>query len=49
MVLYDLINQRDDLLAERVYCPWPDFETLMRRDGIPLYGFGTATACLIST
>ena len=38
MLLYDLINQRPDLLAERVYCPWPDFETLMRRDGIPLYG-----------
>ncbi|MCX6048625.1 MAG: TIGR03960 family B12-binding radical SAM protein [Chloroflexi bacterium] len=41
MVLYDLINQRADLLAERVYCPWPDFETLMRRDHIPLYGLET--------
>ncbi len=41
MVLYDLLNQREDLLAERVYCPWPDFETLMRRDGIPLYGLET--------
>lgn len=41
MVLYDLINQRPDLLAERVYCPWPDFETIMRRDGIPLYGLET--------
>ncbi|MCC6458634.1 MAG: TIGR03960 family B12-binding radical SAM protein [Caldilineaceae bacterium] len=38
MLLYDLINRRPDLLAERAYCPWPDFETLMRRDGIPLYG-----------
>ncbi len=37
-LLYDLINKRDDLLAERVYCPWPDFEAIMRRDGIPLYG-----------
>ena len=37
MILYDLINRRDDLLAERVYCPWPDFETIMRRDGIPLF------------
>ena len=25
-ILYDLINSRDDLLAERVYCPWVDFE-----------------------
>ncbi|MDQ3248496.1 MAG: TIGR03960 family B12-binding radical SAM protein, partial [Chloroflexota bacterium] len=41
MVLYDLINQRHDLLAERVYCPWPDFEALMRRDGIPLYSLET--------
>lgn len=41
MVLYDLINRRPDLLAERVYCPWPDFEGYMRRDGIPLYGLET--------
>ncbi len=25
-ILYDLVNRRADLLAERVYCPWPDFE-----------------------
>ncbi len=37
-LLYDLINKRDDLLAERVYCPWTDFEAIMRRDGIPLFG-----------
>jgi len=37
MVLYDLINRRDNLLAERIYCPWPDFETIMRRDEIPLF------------
>ncbi|BAM01802.1 MULTISPECIES: TIGR03960 family B12-binding radical SAM protein [Caldilinea] len=41
MILYDLINRRPDLLAERVYCPWPDFEGYMRRDGIPLYGLET--------
>ncbi len=41
MILYDLINRRDDLLAERVYCPWPDFETIMRRDEIPLFGSET--------
>jgi radical SAM family uncharacterized protein len=29
------------LLAERVYCPWPDFEAYMRRDAIPLYGLET--------
>ncbi|MEZ4639094.1 MAG: TIGR03960 family B12-binding radical SAM protein [Caldilineaceae bacterium] len=40
-LLYNLINRREDLLAERVYCPWPDFEDIMRRDGIPLYGLET--------
>ncbi|MFN8444259.1 MAG: TIGR03960 family B12-binding radical SAM protein [Caldilineaceae bacterium] len=41
MVLYDLINRREHLLAERVYCPWPDFEGVMRREGIPLFGLET--------
>ncbi|RIK52302.1 MAG: TIGR03960 family B12-binding radical SAM protein [Chloroflexi bacterium] len=41
MLLYDRINRRADLLAERVYCPWPDFEEAMRRGGIPLYGLET--------
>lgn len=36
-VLYDRINRRPDLLAERSFCPWPDFEFYMRRDGIPLF------------
>ena len=40
-VLYDRINRRPDLLAERVFCPWPDFEFYLRRDGIPLYGLET--------
>jgi radical SAM family uncharacterized protein len=40
-VLYDLVNRRDDLLAERVFCPWPDFEHYMRRDGIPLFSLET--------
>ncbi len=41
MVLYDLINKRADMLAERVYCPWTDFETIMRRDEIPLFSLET--------
>jgi radical SAM family uncharacterized protein len=41
MLLYDLINQRPELVAERVYCPWPDFEAIMRRDGIPLFSLET--------
>ena len=41
MILYDLINKRQDLLAERVYCPWSDFEAVMRREGIPLFSLET--------
>lgn len=41
MILYDLINKREDLLAERVYCPWNDFEAVMRREGIPLFSLET--------
>lgn len=40
-ILYDLINERDDMVAERIYCPWPDFEEIMRRDEIPLFGLET--------
>ncbi|MBN1284024.1 MAG: TIGR03960 family B12-binding radical SAM protein [Anaerolineae bacterium] len=37
MVLYDIINKRPGLLAERVFCPWSDMEDAMRRAGLPLY------------
>jgi radical SAM family uncharacterized protein len=36
-ILYDIINQRDDAAAERVYAPWTDMEAEMRAHGIPLY------------
>ncbi len=36
-ILYELINDRPDALAERVYSPWIDMEAAMRRAGIPLY------------
>ena len=41
MILYDLINKRPDMLAERVYCPWPDFEQVMRDEGVPLFSLET--------
>ena len=37
MILYDLINQSPRYLAERVFLPWTDMESLMRSEGIPLY------------
>ncbi len=36
-ILYELINQRPDALAERVYNPWIDMEDAMRCTHIPLY------------
>lgn len=40
-ILYDLINQRPNLLAERAFAPWIDMETQMREHGIPLYSLET--------
>ena len=37
MILYDIINQQPDYLAERAYLPWTDMEEAMRREDIPLY------------
>jgi len=36
-ILYELINAQADVLAERVYAPWPDMEAVMRKQGIPLF------------
>jgi radical SAM family uncharacterized protein len=36
-ILYDLVNQRSDVLAERAYATWVDMEAQMRSAGIPLY------------
>jgi radical SAM family uncharacterized protein len=39
--LYDLLNQRDDVLAERAFAPWTDMEAAMRDAGVPLYSLET--------
>ena len=33
-ILYEVINERDDALAERTYAVWPDLEALLREHGI---------------
>ena len=33
-ILYEVINERADALAERTYSVWPDLEALMREHGI---------------
>jgi radical SAM family uncharacterized protein len=36
-ILYELLNERADALAERSYAPWIDMECAMRRAGVPLF------------
>ncbi len=36
-ILYNLINDRTDAWAQRVFCPWPDMSELMRSEGLPLF------------
>ncbi|MHB0857028.1 MAG: TIGR03960 family B12-binding radical SAM protein [Anaerolineae bacterium] len=40
-ILYDLVNQRADMVAERVYTPWEDMEAAMRAVGLPLFSLET--------
>ena len=36
-ILYEILNERGDAVAERSYAPWHDMETLMRQRGVPLF------------
>jgi radical SAM family uncharacterized protein len=36
-ILYEVLNERDWILAERTYSVWPDLERIMREDGIPQF------------
>jgi len=36
-ILYEILNHQPDVLAERVYAPWIDMETVLRRQSIPLF------------
>lgn len=36
-ILYEILNRRDDTVAERVFAPWVDMEDEMRRAGLPLF------------
>lgn len=36
-ILYSQFNEREDIWCERVFAPWPDFESVMRQNGIPLF------------
>ncbi|OUZ11737.1 B12-binding domain-containing radical SAM protein [Aeromicrobium sp. PE09-221] len=36
-ILYEVLNERDDILAERTYAVMPDMERVMRENGIPQF------------
>ncbi len=36
-ILYEILNERPDAVAERAYAPWTDMEALMRQAGVPLF------------
>jgi radical SAM family uncharacterized protein len=43
-ILYEILNERDDAVAERAYAPWGDLEIVMRRERIPLFSVDTHRA-----
>src|SRR5262245_43141387 len=36
-ILYEVLNELPDVLAERPYAVWPDLERLMRANGVPQF------------
>src|SRR3954465_482048 len=37
MILYEILNEQPDVLAERTYAVWPDLEKLMREHHVPQF------------
>jgi len=40
-ILYEILNERTDAVAERTYAPWTDLEALLRAHGLPLFSVDT--------
>src|SRR3954447_14750778 len=40
-ILYEILNERPDAVAERTYAPWLDLEEILRAEGIPLFSVDT--------
>lgn len=36
-ILYEILNERDDAVAERTYAPWTDLEPILRSQRLPLF------------
>ena len=42
-ILYSILNNEPEIAAERFYAPWPDMESLMRANNIPLTSLESST------
>ncbi len=40
-ILYELLNEHPDAVAERTYAPWVDLDVLLRAHGLPLFSLDT--------
>jgi radical SAM family uncharacterized protein len=40
-ILYEILNERPDAVAERAYAPWVDLEAELRARGLPLFSVDT--------
>src|SRR5215470_18803850 len=40
-ILYEILNERDDAVAERAYAPWLDMSDEMRAASVPLFSVDT--------
>src|SRR5690554_3987180 len=40
-ILYEILNERDDAVAERSYAVWSDLEAMLRERGLPLFSVDT--------
>ena len=40
-ILYEILNERDDAVAERTYAPWRDLDALFRERDVPLFSVDT--------
>jgi radical SAM superfamily enzyme YgiQ (UPF0313 family) len=42
-IFYESLNSHPQIMAERAFAPWVDFEQLLRRKDLPLYSLETGT------
>ncbi len=43
-ILYEILNERADAVAERSFAPWTDMEEQLRAEGLPLFSLDTHRA-----